>query len=126
MTVTIDGKTLNVIGGGITESVKPVGTFLDKWINEEYWKKAKIIGTVRSWALECYEKNVAWNSSVAKHLEEKAKTGEAVSFSIDEGSLHSVASTKVYILGVDISYGKGAKSTQFIRYFTVSLQEAPP
>ena len=126
MTVTIDGKTLNVVGGGITESVKSVGTFLDKWIDEQYWKKAKIIGIVRSWTLECYEKNVAWTNSVAKHLEDKAKSGDAVSFEIDEGNLHSVSATKVYILGVDVSYKKGAKATQFVRYFTVNLQEAPP
>jgi len=125
MTVTIDSKTLNVIGGGIKENVEVVGTFVDKWINGAYAKEAKIFGTVKSWTLQCYEQNVSWSSSVAKHLQDKAKEGDKVSFSIDEGNLHTVSSTYVYILAVDIDYPKGSKSSQFTRYFTVKLQEAP-
>ena len=125
MTVTIDSKTLNVEGGGIGENVEVVGSFVDKWQDATYRKEAKIFGSVRSWTLRCYEENVDWSSSVAKHLQDKAKEGNKVSFSVDEGNLHAVASTYVYILGVDVSYPKGAKASQFTRYFTLKLQEAP-
>ncbi len=125
MTVTIDSKTLKVEGGGIGENVEVVGSFVDKWQDATYRKEAKIFGTVRSWTLRCYEENVQWSSSVAKHLQDKAKTGNPVSFSIDEGSLHSVSSTNVYILGVNVDYPRGSKATSFVRYFTLKLQEAP-
>ena len=125
MTVTIDSKTLNVEGGGIQEGAEVVGSFADKWTNGTYARAAKIFGIVRSWTLRCYEQNVAWSSSNAKYLQDKARVGDKVSFSIDEGNLHSVSSTYVYILGVDVDYHKGSKSSQFVRYFTLKLQEAP-
>jgi hypothetical protein len=125
MTVIIDSKTLNVVGGGIGEIVEVIGTFSDKWANETYQKEAKIYGILRSWVLRCYENNVAWASSNAKYLQDKAKEGNKLSFSIDEGNLHSVTSTFVYVLGVDIDYPKGSKATQFTRWFTLKLQEAP-
>ncbi len=125
MTVTLDTKTLNVEGGGIEETVDPVATFVDRWISGEYRKQAKIFGTIRSWTLRCYENNVAWSASTAKHIQDKAKLGEKVSFSIDEGNLHQVSGTYVYILGVDVHYPRGAKASSFTRFFTVRLQEAP-
>ena len=125
MTVTIDEKTLKVEGGGISENVKPVGTFTDRWVDSSYRKEAKIFGVIRSWTLRCYEENVEWANSVAKHLQNKAQDGKAISFSVDEGSLHSVQSTNVYILEVDVNYPKGSKAASFVRYFTLKLQEAP-
>ena len=125
MTVTIDSKTLAVEGGGIQENIEVVGSFVDRWQNEAYRKEAKIFGTIRSWVLRCYEQNVAWSSSNVKYLQDKAKEGNKVSFNIDEGNLHAVSSTYVYILGVDVQYPKGSKASQFTRYFTVKLQEAP-
>ncbi len=125
MTVTIDTKTLNVEGGGIGEGVEVVGTFIDRWKNETYAKEAKIFGTIRSWTLRCYEDNVAWGNSTAKYLQDKAKAGDKVSFSIDEGNLHQVSNTYVYILAVDVAYRKGSKAEKFARTFTLKLQEAP-
>jgi len=125
MTFTIDVKTLNVEGNGIAETVEVIGTFIDRWKNETYAKEAKIFGIVRSWALRCYEDNVAWTSSTAKYLQDKAKAGDKVSFSIDEGDLHQVSSTYVYILSVDVAYRKGSKAAKFVRTFTLKLQEAP-
>ena len=125
MTVTLDTKTLNVEGGGIEETVEPVGSFVDRWINGEYKKEAKIFGVIRSWILRCYEDNIAWASSNAKYFQDKAKVGDAVSFSMDEGNLHQVSSTNVYILGVGVRYSRGAKASQFVRFFTLKLQEAP-
>lgn len=126
MTVTIDTKTLNVEGGGIEEGAEVIGTFVDRWQNGTYVKEAKIFGTVKSWMLRCYENNVAWGSSTAKYLKEKTKIGDKVSFSIDEGNLHQVSSTYVYILAVEVAYRKGSKATSFVRDFTLRLQEAPP
>jgi hypothetical protein len=125
LTVTIDGKTLKVEGGGIQENVKPVGTFTDRWVDAAYRKEAKIFGIIRSWTLRCYEENVTWSSSVAKHLQDKAKDGNPVTFSVDEGNLHSVSSTNVYILEVDVDYPRGSKASSFVRYFSLKLQEAP-
>ena len=125
MTVTIDSKSLSVEGGGIEESTEPVGSSVDKWLNGAYVKEVKIFGIVRSWTLKCYEQNVAWSSSNAKYLQDKAKVGDKVPFEVDEGNLHAVTSTYVYILGVDVKYPKGAKASQFTRYFTLKLQEAP-
>jgi len=125
LTVTIDTQTINVEGGGISETIEVVGSFVDKWVNGAYVKEAKIFGIVKSWTLQCFEQNGAWSSSNAKYLQDKAKEGDKVGFSIDEGNLHSVSSTYVYILGVDVSYPKGSKASQFTRYFTLKLQEAP-
>jgi len=122
MPVTVDGKSLNIEGGGLIEETKPVGAFVDKWENGEYQKEAKVYGAVRSWELDCYEKNVAWTNSVAKYLQEKMKAGESVSLSIDLGDLHSASAT-VHIAAVRVGYEKGAKTSNFIRRFTVSLQE---
>jgi hypothetical protein len=125
MGAMIDGQTLNIEGGRIQENVKSVGTFVDKWEDEKYKKKAKILGSVRSWSLRCYEENVAWTNSIARHLQEHMEAGDTVSFNIDEGDLHTVSSTNVYILDININYGKGAKASSFIRHFTLRLQEAP-
>jgi len=122
---TIDSQALSIEGGGIEENVKSVGTFVDKWENEKYKKKASIIGSMRSWSLRCYEENVAWSSSLAKHLQGHMEAGDIVEFSISEGNLHTVSSTNVYIIAIDVFYKKGAKATSFVRYFTLKLQEAP-
>lgn len=125
MTVTIGTKALNVEGGGLSESTEVVGSYVDRWINGSYAKEAKIYGIIRRWTLRCYEQNVAWSGSAAKYLQDKAKEGEKLSFAVDEGDMHSVGSTYVYILDVDVEYPKGSKNTQFTRRFTVQLQEAP-
>ena len=125
MGATIDSQALTIEGGGIQENVKSVGTFIDKWENETYKKKASILGSIRSWSLRCYEENIAWGSSLAKHLQGHMKAGDTVEFSISEGDLHTVSSTNVYILEINVSYKKGAKSESFVRFFTFRLQEAP-
>ncbi len=125
MGATIDSQALAIEGAGIEENVKGVGTFVDKWENEKYKKKASILGSIRSWSLRCYEENVAWSSSLAKHLQGHMEAGETVEFSIIEGDLHSVSSINVYILEINVSYRKGAKAASFVRHFTLKLQEAP-
>jgi hypothetical protein len=125
VTVTIDSKTVHVHGNGITEETFPVGVFIDVWENEAYGKKVTIFGSYRVWTLSCYENSVAWSSCVAKYLQDKANTGDTVALIINEGNMHAVTSTNVYILSVGISYKKGSKETRFTREYTVKLQEAP-
>ena len=125
MAATIDSQALSIEGGGIEETVKSVGTFVDKWESEKYKKKASIIGSMRSWSLRCYEENVAWSSSLVKHLQEHMEAGDIVEFSISEGNLHTVSSTNVYVLELDVFYRKGAKASSFVRHFNLRLQEAP-
>jgi len=43
MTVTIDTKTLSVEGGGISENVEVVGTFMDKWQDATYGRKRRFL-----------------------------------------------------------------------------------
>jgi hypothetical protein len=125
LTVSVDGKTLHVRGDGIKEDTYPVGTFTDQYINETYSKKGSFLGQYKTWVLQCYEDNVAWTSCNAKHLQEQLDAGDSVVLVIDEGNLHDVTSTNVYILGLSISYKKGSTTTKFLRNYILTLQEAP-
>ncbi|MCW4010728.1 MAG: hypothetical protein NWF05_08935 [Candidatus Bathyarchaeota archaeon] len=125
MTVTLDGKTIRVKGGGIDEAVHPVGTFSDEYKNEEYSKKGWFVGQYKTWTLQCYDDSVPWGSCTAKHLQEQLDAGASVVFTLDEGNLHAVAPINVYILGLSISYKQGSSRANFIRNFTLKLQEAP-
>jgi len=124
-TCIIDSKPLNVEGGGVEENAEAVGSFADKWIAGEYKKEAKILGSIRSWTLACFEEDVTWANSVAKHLQDKMKAGGSVTFSLEEGNMHTITTLNVYVLDVSVRYGKGGKSAKFMRRFTVKLQEAP-
>lgn len=125
MTVTIDGKTLNVVGGSLMDNTKAVGSFVDQWKNETYGKRAKIIGSVNALTFMCYEDNVDWDVSVAKYLKGKVRVDEAVTFSMDLGNMHAIDSTYVTILDVTVTYKQGATETNFVRFFALKLQEAP-
>ncbi len=119
MTVTIDGQTMPV-RGGLDEGEVTIRSEWDAWENEEYHRKVRTIGTVRTWTIHCREKNVDWNNSLAKYLKEKMRAGDALSFSVDEGTKHQ-ASADVYVLDVEVSYVWGWET---IRDFRVELQEA--
>lgn len=116
--IQLDGKTLNV--SHLTENMDAVATETDAWENEQYKKKLRVFGVVKTWALECYEENIAWNDSAVKHLQTKAKSGDAVSFVVDEGNIHQV-NCNVYILSVNLTYEGGIPSH---RIFSISLHEA--
>ncbi len=120
MTITLDSKTLNV--SSMDENVEVIAVFSDKWENEMYKRKVRVFGTVKTWSLTCFEDNVAWTNSVVKHLQEKAKIGDAVAFVVDEGNAHQI-NTNVYILGVSLSYAGGAMAVNH-REFSITLQEA--
>jgi hypothetical protein len=118
MTVTLDGKTLDVKSLG--EDFQAVNSQWDAWENQAYKRKLKVVGKVRQWTLDCVENNVAWASSQAKSFQDSATAGSTVSFSVTDEV--RVINTTVYILGVQIHVADLAGKN--IRYFTLSLQEA--
>lgn len=122
MTFTVDSITLNVTG--FSESAKPVGSEWLAWEGERVARKRFTYGMLREWTLSCFEVNVAWSSSAAKYLQDKMKDGEKVSFSVSEGGMHQISSVQCYVRDLEINYGRGSKSTQFKREFTVTFQEA--
>jgi len=119
MTITIDGKQLNVTH--LTEAVEAVAVESDDWRSEGYKRKIRIFGKIRRWTLDCVEKDIAWTDSAANHLQQLAENGTAVSFVIDEGNRHQV-NTQVYVLNVQVTLD--LVGTQNIRHFIIQLQEA--
>jgi hypothetical protein len=119
MTITLDGKTLNVLSFG--ESIEVAGTQWDAWVNQGYDRKVKVYGIIRKWTLECVEDSVTWTNSLVNYFETIAQNGSAVAFTSDE-SLREITSTSVYVLGVELGLSDlGGKN---IRKFTLTLQEA--
>ena len=121
MAITLDGKNLNV--RDFDESVKAVRTDWDAWEEESYVRKVKIYGAVRSWVLECFEEGIAWTDSSAKHFQEKAEAGSAVSFQVSGLSTHAV-NTNIYIMSVEVRYEGGISDATKYRVFSLRLQEA--
>jgi len=119
MTITLDTKNLGI--SSFDENVETFASFTDEWENQEYKKKIKVFGTIKTWQLECFENDIAWSSSVVKHFQDKAKAGNAVVFDINETEMHHVATYNVYILSVVLAYDRGTPSK---RVFTLFLQEA--
>ena len=78
MTVTLGSKTLNLLGLREISEVKAVKT--DRWENGGYKRRYSPIGLLRKWRLECIEKNVAWNESAIKYLEEQAAQATKLDF----------------------------------------------
>ena len=118
MTITIDGKQLNVTH--LSETVEAVTVESDDWRPEGYKRKIRTFGKIKRWTLDCIEKDIAWTNSVANHLQGLAESGTAVSFIVDEGDRHQV-NTQVYVLNVQITLE--LVGSQNIRHFTVQLQE---
>ena len=120
MTFTIDSRNLTVTR--FSEDVEVIKTEWDAWEDGAYKRKVKVCGTIRKWTLECIEENVAWADSAVKHLQDKAEAGNPVTWTINEGTTHSV-NTDVYVLEVAVAY-ENTESLQDYRRFTLTLQEA--
>lgn len=123
MAVTLDGKTLHV--KKLHEDVMPVTSVKDKWENESFKRNVRVVGSVKTWDLTCYEKAVKWADSAAKHLESKADAGDPVAFVVEvgtiaDGKLHHVPSTEVKILKVAVTITEGEHD---YREFTLKLIE---
>jgi len=117
MTVKIDGRELNVTH--LEELVEPLAMEWMGWENGGYARKRQVYGRRRSWTLTCFERDVDWVESAAKYLQERLGDGAAVSFIVDEESLHQV-NTTAYVAEITVEYEAG----QNIRYFKVRLVEA--
>jgi hypothetical protein len=117
VTVTLDGKTLNVLA--LAESADIVASQRDAWENGAYKKKMKVYGVIRQWTLDCVENSVAWASSQAKSFEDTMTAGTTVAFSVTD-EVRAV-STNVKITGVGLNISDlGGKN---VRHFRVSMQE---
>jgi hypothetical protein len=118
VTVTLDGKTLNV--RSLSEDFKVLNSQSDGWQSGAYTRKIKPIGIIRVWTVECFENAVAWASCQAKSFEDIGQAGSTVTFAITDEA--RVLNTTVLILGVTIGplHDLGGKN---IRDFTLTLQE---
>jgi hypothetical protein len=76
---------------------------------------------VRTYQLDCVEKDAAWTSSLVKYFEQKASAGTALAFTSDLPQ-RLLSNTNVYVMGVDFSAEN--VGTQNIRNYTLHLQEA--
>ena len=121
MTVTLDSKSLNV--SGFREPCKAVYVIKDKWENEAFKRKVKVLGALKTWLLECYEEGVTWTASAAKHFQTKIAAGDSVTFVVSEADMHAV-NLSVFIVECAIVYPKGVKKETKYRKFTLKLVEA--
>jgi len=117
MTVTLDGKTLDVKSFG--ENVEVMHAQWDAWISGWYYRRVKVRGIYRVWTLDCLENDVAWASSQVKDFEANAAWGTHLTFIVTDEV--RVINTIVMILGVQIHVADLAGKN--IRYFTLTLQE---
>ena len=121
MTVTLDGKTLNVVS--MDESYDAVSTQWHGWEDETYKRKVNVRGKLQGWLLNCYEKGVTWANSQIKHFREKLDAGDPVTLVITEAG-DTIFNGSVYILGVTMRYEQGRAESQRYREFALILQEA--
>ncbi len=118
MTVTLDGKTLDV--KSYHEDFAVVNKQSDVWENGVYVRKVSVRGVIRTFSVQCVENDVNWASSQAKSFQDTGEAGTIVTFTITDQV--RVLSTTVYILGMSLDAQDLAGKN--IRRFTVSLQEA--
>ena len=119
MTVTLDGKTLNV--KDISLHYNFVGVERDIWNSTKgLCRRIKTLGVVREWTLECFEENVPWTDSVARYLEEQAAAGAELDFNVNLGDLYTV-NTRVQVLGCDLTFD--AAGDVNVRRFTVKVRD---
>jgi hypothetical protein len=118
MTVTLDGKTLSVLGWD--EGYGSVASQWDQWVSSQYKRKVQLYGCVRTINLGCVEKDVTWANSLVLYFQQKQAAGSAVVLTSTE-NLRVVSSMNVLVLGV--TFNAVTVGTQVIRYFTLNLQE---
>jgi len=118
MAFTVDTYTLNVCE--FSEASEPVAVDWKVWDNCLVLKR-NVYGLKRAWRLSCVEKDIAWTNSAALYLRNKAASGEAVTFTVDEGDRYQLPATKVYVTHVEIVME--LVGGQNIRHFTVTFKE---
>jgi hypothetical protein len=124
MTVTLDGKSLNLTSRmALREAVTSVKVEWDDWENAAYTRKLKVLGKVRVWTIECYEKGVTWTNSAAKYFQGIIDDDASVTFVVSESDMHAV-NTSVYVLSCEVRYEEGVPAGAQFRNFSITLQEA--
>lgn len=119
MSVTLDGKTLNVVKWG--ESCDPIATQWDAWSGSSPKRKVQVYRTLLTYTLDCVEQNVTWANSLANYFEAIENSGAQVTFYSDLVT-RPVSSISVYVMHV--AWTLENLGGQNIRKFTLTLQEA--
>jgi hypothetical protein len=119
MGVTLDGKTLTVMSWG--EHTVDAASEWDAWVSGKFKRKLKVYGIIRTYVVDCVEKDVAWASSNANYFEGVQSAGTSVVFFSDL-TIRPVSSVNVYVK--DVNWTAKNIGTQNIRNFQLTLQEA--
>lgn len=119
MTVTVDSFSLKC--QFLADDAVLIASDWDKWSNGSVLKTRKVYGAKGLWKFNLYEKGVAWASSAAKYLRDKAESGDTVSLTVDEGDRFSLAATTCYVVGCQTSFP--LTGTSNLHYFTVTFRE---
>lgn len=119
MGVTLDGKTLTVIGW--SEHTIDAASEWDAWVSGQFKRKLKVYGIIRTYVIDCVEKDVVWASSLANYFEGVQSAGTAVVFFSDL-TVRPVSSVSIYVK--DVSWTVKNIGVQNIRNFQLTLQEA--
>lgn len=119
MTVTVDSFTLKC--QFLVDDAVLIALDWDEWSSDGVLKKRMVYGARGFWKFNLYEGNVAWASSVAKYLRDKAKAGGTVVLTVAEGGRFSLSATTCHVLGCQTSFPLTGKAN--IHYFTATFRE---
>lgn len=127
--ITVDGRVLTI--SGFRENSASQLSQYPKWNSStsKYDYKLLAFGRVKTYEVDCFEKDVAWADSNAKYLKDLMQAGTSVSFVVTITSdatgqtIHQETSTSVKVIGLSLSYQD--IGTLNLRNFTASFQEAP-
>ncbi|MEM2424321.1 MAG: hypothetical protein QXM00_07600 [Candidatus Bathyarchaeia archaeon] len=120
MTFTVDSITLNV--RDFSESSEPIGAEWIAWENEQIVVKRFVYSLKRTWRLSCIEKDVVWQNSAVKYLQQKAAAGETVVFAVNEGDRCNLPAVSAHIVSIELEMEP--VGTQNMRRFTIMLKES--
>lgn len=120
MGTTLDGQSLNILKWA--EDVTTIAGQFDSWSSGSGSVVRKLVayGIIRTYTLDCVEKDIAWASSQVLQFENDASAGTSVTF-FSDAALRNVSNVNVKVMGVSVTMEK--LGLQNIRYFTVKLQE---
>jgi hypothetical protein len=117
--VTVDSFGLKC--QSLSDDTLLIASDFDEWSGGQVLKTRKVYGAKGQWTLRCFEGNVAWASSAAKYLEDKAKSGGTVTLTINQGDRFVLGATVCYVINVATTLAlTGGKN---LRHFTVTFRE---
>jgi hypothetical protein len=105
----------------LSDDLVLVASDFDEWSAGQVMKTRKVYGAKGVWKLSCFEGNVAWASSAAKYLRDKAESGGTVVLTINWGDRFTLGATTCYVTGIATDLAlTGGKN---LRHFTVTFRE---